>query len=186
MLNRKTMMTAAVAGLALFGSAVAIAQTPPTAPTSPDRDGMRRQMHTRVCADAPARLAGRIAYAEVKLGITDAQKSAWQAFATEARAAAQPMIKLCDTPPANTRGDAAADLAQRERFLMASLETTKAMRVAVEKLTPVLTADQKTKLADAVRMGGGRRGGMHHPGGHRMGPMHGPQPTNTPAPAPTK
>jgi protein CpxP len=189
MLTRKSMMVAAVSGLALIGSAVAVAQTPPTAPTppapqtapAPDRDAVRRQMHTRICAEAPARLAGRIAYAEVKLGITDAQKSAWQTFATESRAAAQPMMKLCDTPPANTRGDASADLAQKERFLTASLETTKAMRAAVDKLTPVLTADQKTKLADLVRMGGGR--GMHRHGGHHMRPMHGPQPTNTPAPA---
>jgi hypothetical protein len=187
MLNRKTMMAAAVAGLALIGSAVAVAQTPPTAPAPQDRDAQRRQMHSRICAEAPARLAGRIAYAEVKLGITDAQKGAWQAFATEARTAAQPMLKLCDTPPANTRGDAAATLAQRERFLTATLETTKAMRVAVEKISPVLTADQRTKLADVVRMGGGRGMGMHRHGRHHgMPPMGGPQPTNTPAPAPTK
>ncbi len=188
MLNRKTMMAAAVAGLALVGSAVALAQTPPAPPSPPDRDAMRRQMHATMCAEAPARLAGRIAYAEVKLGITDAQKGAWQTFATEARAAAQPMLKLCDTPPANTRGDAAAELAQRERYLTASLETTKAMRAAIEKLTPVLTADQRTKLADVVRMGG--RGGMHRHGGmHHHGGMHqhgGRQPTNTPSPAPTK
>lgn len=191
MLTRHSLMAAAVAGLALIGSAVAIAQTPPTTPPAPqtapapDRDAMRRQMHTRICTEAPARLAGRIAYAEVKLGITDAQKGAWQTFATEARAAAQPMLKLCDTPPANTRGDAAAELAQRERFLAATLETTKALRVAVEKLSPTLTADQKTKLADVVRMGG--RGGMHRHGGHRMPHMQGPQPTNTPTtPAPTK
>lgn len=191
MLNRKTLMAAAVAGIAMVGSAVAVAQqTAPTPPAphahpAPDRDAMRRQMHTRICTEAPARLAGRIAYAEVKLGITDAQKGAWQTFSTEARAAAQPMLKLCDTPPANTRGDASADLAQRERFLTASLETTKAMRAAVDKLSPVLTADQKTKLADVVRMGGGR-GGMHRHGGHRMPPAPGAQPTNTPAPAPTK
>jgi hypothetical protein len=185
MLNRKTLIATAFAGLALVGSAVAIAQTPPPAPppSPPDRDAMRLQMRANMCAEAPARLAGRIAYAEVKLGITDAQKSAWQTFATEARAAAQPMLKLCDTPPANTKGDAAAELAQRERFLTASLETTKAMRAAVEKLTPVLTADQKAKLADVVRMGG--RGGMHRHGGHHMPPMGGPQPTNTP-PSPTK
>lgn len=186
MLNRKTMMAAAIAGLALVGSAVALAQTPPTAPTPPDRDAQRREMRANMCAEAPARLAGRIAYAEVKLGITDAQKSAWQAFATEARAAAQPMMKLCDTPPANTRGDAAAELAQRERYLTAALESTKAMRAAVEKISPVLTAEQKTKLADVVRMGG--RGGMHRHGGHQMPPMGGPHHTNTPAPppAPTK
>lgn len=186
MLNRKTMMAAAVAGLALVGSAVAIAQTPPAPPAPADRDTHRHQMRANMCAEAPARLAGRIAYAEVKLAITDAQKSAWQTFASEARAAAQPMMKLCDTPPANTRGDATAELARRERFLTASLETTKAMRAAVEKLTPVLTADQKTKLADVIRMGG--RGGMHRHGGHHMPPMGGPQPTNTPpaTPAPTK
>ncbi|MBV9835423.1 MAG: Spy/CpxP family protein refolding chaperone [Alphaproteobacteria bacterium] len=187
MLTRKTMIAAAVAGIALIGSAVAIAQTPPPGgPAHPDRDAMRRAMHERVCKEAPARLAGRIAYAEVKLGITDAQKSAWQAFTTEAKAAAQPMMKLCDTPPTNVRGDAAAELAQRERFLQATLDTTKAMRAAVEKLSPVLNADQKTKLADLIRMSGGR--GMHRHGGHHMPPMHGPQPTNTPpaAPAPTK
>ncbi|MGE3649289.1 MAG: Spy/CpxP family protein refolding chaperone [Reyranellaceae bacterium] len=189
MLNRKTMMAATVAGLAMLGSAVAIAQTPPHGgPTPPDRDAMRRTMHERVCKEAPARLAGRIAYAEVKLGITDAQKSAWQTFTTEARAAAQPMMKLCDTPPANTRGDAAAQLAQRERSLTAMLETTKAMRAAVEKLTPVLTADQKTQLASVMRMGG--RGGMHRHGGDRMRPMmmRGQHPGDMPAPppAPTK
>ena len=189
MLTRKTMMAAAVAGLAMIGSAVALAQTPPSGGPAPrDRDAMRRVMHERVCKEAPARLAGRIAYAEVKLGITDAQKSAWQTFSTEARAAAQPLLKLCDTPPANTRGDAAAELAQRERFLTAMLETTKAMRAAVEKLTPVLTADQKTQLADVVRMGG--HGGKHRRGGDHMRPMmmRGAQPGGMPPapPAPTK
>ncbi len=188
MLIRKTLIACTVAGAALLGSAIALAQTPPSAGGPPDRDDMRRQMATRMCAEAPAHAAGRIAYAEVKLAITDAQRAAWQTFTAEAKAAMQPMLKLCETaqaPPNAQPADAGAELSRRERYLQARLDSTKAMRMAIEKLQPALTDKQKTELAQLVRRSGmgGRGPGGGHEHHHRM-PGHGMAPQGGPPATP--
>lgn len=194
-MNLRTVSVVSVlAGAALIGIA-ALAQTPPPPPPQqpPGQSDMRRVMRDRMCADMPARFAGRVAYTEVKLGITDAQKPAWQTFATEAKAALAPMQKLCATPPAANAGqDAAADLARREVYLTAALDSTKALRLAVEKLSPTLTEAQRKTLAETLvrRMGGrgmgpdgGRHGhghGGHGPQGMRPGMPAGPAPAGAP------
>jgi hypothetical protein len=127
-------------------------------------------MMQRFCADMPARVAGRLAYAEVKLGITEQQKSAWQTFTKDVKAAIEPAQKLCTERATATRPatppDAVAQLTEREKRLGVMLETTKGLRQAVEKLTPSLTDAQKQEAARMVaHIGHGGFGGMH---GHRM------------------
>ena len=169
----RTLLLSGVAAAAIAGAAWA--QTPPTPQPTPGGDA-RAHRFERMCADAPARGAARLAYMEVKLGITDAQKPAWTTFTQEAKAAAEPMRKLCQNPPKrDPQADAATILGERERFSGAVYETTKGMRAAIEKLQATLTPEQKTKLAEMVRRSmGGHRHGMHR-GGHG-GPGMGPTP----------
>ena len=160
-MNRHILALCLVAATAL----PAFAQTPPAPDAGRDP---RRQMTERVCRDVDARLAARLAYAEVKVNPTDAQRGAWTEFAAAARASATPMKQLCAagaplTPPA---GDLAAQLATRERWMSAMLDTTRQMRAAVEKLQPALTDEQKTALAENMRTGGPGRDGHR---GHRRG-----------------
>ena len=93
-MTRKTLRNVLFGGVAAAALAgAAWAQTAPS-PSTPPTD-RRAQHFQRVCAEAPARLAGRLAYAEVKLGITDAQRSAWNTYVQEIRASGEPMRKLC-------------------------------------------------------------------------------------------
>jgi hypothetical protein len=169
LLTRKHLIAGLVAGVALAGSAVAIAQTAPK-PEHGSHDDRRQAMMQRFCADMPAMVAGRLAYAEVKLGITEQQKSAWQTFTRDVKAAIEPAQKACTERAAATRPatppDAVALLAEREKRLGVMLETTKGLRQAVEKLTPTLTDAQKQEAARMVaHIGHGGFGDRH---GHRM------------------
>jgi protein CpxP len=176
-MNRRSLALAAIAAVGLAGAAWA--QSPPAGgpvggpPGGPGLD--RAAMQARMCAEAPARAAARLAYAEVKLGITDAQRAAWQAFANDARAAMKPMQALCADRPAAADADAAAIFARREKAMTAALETTRAMRAASEKLTPVLNEEQKKQFAQLVAHGMGRMGGhgMHHHGMRHGAPAGG-------------
>lgn len=176
MFSRQTLMAGLVAGLALAGGATAFAQPAPKPEpgSQPDR---RQAMMQRACAEMPARVAGRLAYTEVKIGITEQQKAAWQTFAQDVKTAMLPAQKLCTDRAAAPRPagppDAVAQLTQRERALTAMLETTKGMRQAVEKLTPALNDEQRKQVAEIVaRIGHG--GGKHRMHGHRMHrPDHG-------------
>jgi hypothetical protein len=192
MLSRKHLMVGLVAGLALAGGAAALAQPAPKPEAGPHPD-RRQAMMQRACAEMPAIAAGKLGYAEVKLGITEQQKAAWQTFTQEVKAAMQPAQKACEERAAatrpTTRPDAVAQLAAREKALGVALETTKGLRMAVEKLTPSLNDDQKKQIAEIVSHFG--RGGWHHrmharPAMHRHG---GPRPggdTNAPAPGPSR
>jgi hypothetical protein len=173
MFSRKHVMAGLLAGLALAGSAAAFAQPAPKPETGQQAE-RRQAMMQRMCAEMPARLAGRLAYAEVKLGITDQQKGAWQTFSQDARTALQPLQKQCAERAAAPRPasppDAVTQLADREKMLGAMLDATRGMRQAVEKLTPSLTDEQKKQVAEIVgRMG--RHGPRMH--GHRMMRHHG-------------
>lgn len=189
-MNRKRIMGIATAAI-LAGTAAtaAFAQSPPS--RGPEHRDMRQSFKERMCADAPARMAGWLAYGEVKLGITAEQRTAWQAFAQDVRKSAQPMLQRCNeaAPKAAAAGkppapDAAAALARREQELTTQLESVKTLHAAVEKLTPVLNAQQKTELAQLMSprfghgmfgpdFGPGRERGPAHEGmrGHERGPM---------------
>lgn len=200
-MNRKKWMgLAAAVALTAAGATYAFAQAPAGSQGGPGGPmGGRQAMHERMCAEMPARMAGKMAFTEVKIGITAQQKPAWQKFTEDVRAAMAPMQKRCEerakgqaaTPPT----DPSALLAQREQAIAGQLETVKALHAAYDKLGPSLTADQKKMLAEMLARGG-RHGRMEHHrgpmmggqmGGH-MGPMGGPMggPAAPPPPAAPK
>ena len=131
-------------------------------PGGPDRH------FARMCEDQEARLAGKLAYAEKKLNITEQQRTAWTKFADAARSSLKPTQDLCvkfkDTPPP-------AALPQRlervEQMMQAHLQQVQSVRPALTDLYAQLTPDQQ-KQADRMLNPG--PGGM---GGHHMGPHHG-------------
>jgi len=137
--------------LALAGLAVALpafAQQPPAGGPAPDR---AKRGFERMCADADARIASRLAYVEAKVKPTTAQRSAWENFARDSRAASEPMKRLCDNPPAQaSRNDAAAQMARRETFAQAMVSSLAVLRPAVERFQAVLDDAQKSALAEAL------------------------------------
>ena len=150
----------------------------------------------RMCEDQEARLAGKLAYAEKKLNITEQQRAAWTKFADAARSSLKPTQDLCvkfkDTPPP-------AALPQRleraEQMMQAHLQQIQSVRPALTDLYAQLTPDQQKQADRMLNPGpggmGGRMGPRHGgPGGwdhdgprhHGMGPGKGPGPGPVPAP----
>jgi hypothetical protein len=131
-----------------------------------DRSDRAQGMLDRMCRDGDARLASRLAYTEAKVKPTAEQRTAWDAFARDARAAAEPMKRLCANPtaaaPAN---DAAASLARRETVMAAMLEGMKTIRPALERLQLALNDTQKAALAETFEHRGRGHGHGH---GHGM------------------
>lgn len=139
----------------------AMAQTAPApaAPAQPQRMGMER-----MCGDLDARNAARLAFAEVKVQPTEAQRAAWDTFSREARAAVEPIKRLCADAAAPPPTDYAGRLAVREKHMAAMLDNTRAMRAAVDKLQPSLNEEQRARFSEAMDYRHGRGGGR---GGHR-------------------
>lgn len=170
---KRKMIALAVGGMvALGGAALAVAQQAQTAP-GPGGPGARgpggpggrgAMMMERMCQNGPARLAAGLAFAEVRLAITDAQRPAWTTFTQEARASWAPIARLCAEPrPTIDPTDFAAQLGQRERWATAFAESLRTLRPAVERIQAQLTPEQRRVAADLMRRGGGFGGrGMHH------------------------
>lgn len=155
---------------ATAASAAAQVAPAPAAPQEPRRTGM-----SRICADLDAHQAARLAFAETKVQPTDAQRAAWEQFSREARAALEPIKRLCADTAAAPTDDYAGRLAQRETRMAAMLENTRTMRAAVDRLQPVLNEEQRTRFSDAMSRrqgwtGHDRRGGEPHRSG--QGPGH--------------
>jgi LTXXQ motif family protein len=102
------------------------------------------------------RIEGRIAFLRAELKITDAQTGAWNTFADALRANAQKlgevrasmMAKPGDPqPPASTTADR---LDLQEKWLLARLEGTRAMKAGFIKLDEVLSDDQKRTANDLL------------------------------------
>lgn len=118
---------------------------------------------------------GRIAFLRAELKITDAQSSAWNAFADALRANARTLGEL-RTSLTSQSGSGSATLADRlswqEKWLSARLEATRAMKTALVNLAGSFSDEQRNIADDllAPNMGmmpmlqEGRRGAM---------PMHG-------------
>ena len=109
------------------------------------------------------RIEGRIAFLRAELNITEAQASAWNAFADAMRTNAK---KLAEVRASMMRqADAgqqqaptiAERLDQQERWLVARLEGTRALKSAVTTLYGTLSDDQKKTanelLAPQTEMG---------------------------------
>ncbi|MCZ8309924.1 MAG: Spy/CpxP family protein refolding chaperone [Magnetospirillum sp.] len=159
----KTRIVAALALSLVAGAALAQDRPAREHDRRPDHMSDRSQgMLDRMCRDGDARLASRLSYTEAKVKPTSEQRAAWDAFARDARAAAEPIKRLCATPtaaaPAN---DAAASLARRETVMAAMLEGMKTIRPALERLQLALNDQQKAALAETFE----HRGRGH---GHGM------------------
>ena len=124
------------------------------------------------------RIEGRIAFLRAELNITEAQASAWNAFADAMRTNAKKLAEVRASMMA--RLDAgqqqaptmAERLDQQERSLLARLEGTRALKSAVTNLYGTLSEDQK-KIANellAPQMGMGMMAMMPGQGPGQMLP----------------
>jgi LTXXQ motif family protein len=98
------------------------------------------------------RVEGRIAFLRAELKVTDAQASAWDAFAAALRTNAQKLAEVRAMMPQQVAGQAptmAARLDLQERWLLARLEGTRAIKSAFTNLYGTLSDDQK-KTADEL------------------------------------
>jgi hypothetical protein len=95
------------------------------------------------------RVEGRIAFLRAELKITEAQASAWNAFADVLRTNAQKLgqVRASMAPQPGAAQQQAPTLADRldlqERWLLARLEGTRAMKSAFTNLYGTLSDDQK-------------------------------------------
>jgi len=109
--------------------------------------------------EAQARLAGKLAYAESLLKLSEAQKPAWDKFAGAVRSAFEPVAKQVPPPPPPRDAKAPPPpplperLEQAETHLTVRLAFVKAVRAALADLYPELTAEQR-KVADGLRLHG--------------------------------
>ncbi len=113
------------------------------------------------CEDMDARMAAHLAYAEVKLALSEPQRAEFKRVAETMKAAHDPMRKLC--AEAKTAGDTTTLPARLERMQKFAEAHAEALRKTVPALTQFyksLTPDQQ-KIADRVlsQHGGGHGGG---------------------------
>jgi hypothetical protein len=109
------------------------------------------------------RIEGRIAFLRAELNITEAQASAWNAFADAMRTNAKKLrdVRASMMPQPNAGQQRAPTMAERldqeERWLVARLEGTRALKSAVTNLYGTLSEDQKKTanelLAPQIGMG---------------------------------
>jgi hypothetical protein len=126
--------------------------------------------HAAMCSDRYAHAFGKVAFLQAKLGITDKQQDAWNAFAkSETDGAAQERDAcLAQKLPSDTPPSALDQEANLEKILSAKLAQLQASRPALENLYKVLDSDQKEefdRFGDEMepRHHGGMKGGQHGP-----------------------
>jgi hypothetical protein len=116
------------------------------------------------------RVEGRIAFLRAELKITEAQATAWNAFADTLRANAKTLGELRSSMMSEQRGTQSLTdrLATQEKWLAARLDGTRAMKTALAGLIGTFSDEQK-KSADELlaphmgmmqTMSGMRGGGM--------------------------
>jgi hypothetical protein len=124
------------------------------------------------------RIEGRIAFLRAELNITEAQASAWNAFAdamrTNAKKLAEVRASMMPQPDAGQQQapTVAEWLDQQERWLVARLEGTRALKSAVTNLYGTLSEDQKKTANEllAPQMGMGMMAMMPGQGPGQMQP----------------
>jgi hypothetical protein len=95
------------------------------------------------------RIEGRIAFLRAELNITEAQAGAWNAFADAMRTNAKKLreVRISMMPQPDSGQQQAPAMAERldqqERWLVARLEGTRALKSAVTNLYGALSEDQK-------------------------------------------
>ena len=96
------------------------------------------------------RVEGRIAFLRTELKITDAQASAWNAFADALRANAKALGELRTSMMSQAGTEPLVDrLTWQEKWLSARLEATRAMKSALTNLVGSFSDEQK-KTADEL------------------------------------
>jgi len=134
------------------------------------------QRRDQLCKDMTARVAGRLAYLETRLELTQAQRGAFNKWRDVRLAAASQRAQTCATTPARQgrgAGNAQAQrpspverMARQEQMLRQRLATITAERPALEALYNSLTPEQRQKFTPA----NGPRNGMGRGEGRaRMG-----------------
>jgi hypothetical protein len=207
-MKRKTMLAGAAAiaiggalGVATLNHAPAFAQPGAQPAGQPGaQPGMRGAGPTpeqrlarfqRMCTEGPARLAGMIAYAEVKLNLRAEQRPAWEQLTTAVRSAVQPLQRVCtETTALPEPTDLVGRMTMAERFMTAGAEAIRTVRPALVTFQATLSPEQQASLRELIARGGpgghGRRG--HHHMGMGMGGFGGPgmfgPPGGRPGPTP--
>jgi LTXXQ motif family protein len=128
---------------------------------------------------ATDRIEGRIAFLRAELNITEAQASAWNAFADAMRTNAKKLreVRASMMPQADAGQQQALTMAERldqqERWLVARLEGTRALKSAVTNLYGTLSEDQKKTANEllAPQMGMGMMAMMPGQGPGQMQPQ---------------
>ncbi len=168
----------AAISLAAFCAPPAFAEAPsddaaPHAWHAPNKEEMA-VWHARMCNDRYARQAGRLAYLEASLAITDAQRGAFNQWrdAVLSRAKSRAQACLAQTRMPGHFPDVLERNANREKILEARLDALRSERPALEALYQSLTPEQK-KLFDRAgdRFGRGHRFGEGF-GQRRDGDVH--------------
>jgi hypothetical protein len=127
------------------------------------RDMMGGMPMMNMMGPAIDRIEGRIAFLRAELNITEAQASAWNAFADAMRTNAKKLreVRAAMLPQPDSGQQQAPTMAERldqqERWLVARLEGTRALKSAVTNLYGALSEDQKKTanelLAPQIGMG---------------------------------
>jgi hypothetical protein len=113
------------------------------------RDMMGGTPMMNMMGPAMDRIEGRIAFLRAELNITEAQASAWNAFADAMRTNAKKLreVRAAMMPQPDAWQQQAPTMAERldlqERWLLARLEGTRALKSAVTNLYGTLSEDQK-------------------------------------------
>ncbi|MDO8607083.1 MAG: Spy/CpxP family protein refolding chaperone [Phaeospirillum sp.] len=119
-----------------------------------------------MCGDMDARMAGHMAFAETKLGLSASQKAEFKALTETMKSASEPMRKACVEQAAQP---AAATMPSRmesmQKMMAVRTEAMGKMLPAMTKFYQSLTPEQQ-KAADTMMPGG--MGGDRH-GHHMMG-----------------
>lgn len=136
--------------------------------------GMMRERGAMSGMETIDRVEGRIAFLRAELKITDAQTTAWNAFADALRANAKALgeLRTSMTQPDAAPQSLADRLALQEKWLSARLDGTRAIRTALTALAGTFSDDQKKTADDLLTphmgMMRGMRGGMMGMGMGRM------------------
>jgi hypothetical protein len=116
-----------------------------------DSDHMKMdpaQMHQDMCLDRYAHSFAKTAYLQARLGITDQQQAAWDAWQkTELDSAAKERDTCLSTAPKKGHDDSILDQESRlETMLSTKLDELRASRPALEALYATLSSDQKDEF----------------------------------------
>jgi len=170
----------ATAAIAAFATPVAFAQSAPPADGAPQQHHMWQKpspeqmaaWHAERCKSHYARVAGKLAYLQADLQITDAQRGAFDQWKGVVLSSAKERSDACLAHTADGKEmhhhDAVERNARMQKMLEGKLAQLKAERPALESLYASLTPDQKKEF-DRAEAFGHRHGHHMGHGGERFG-----------------